>query len=212
MKSQKYRNLVFTDFNDEQQLYWAGFLTGDGYLLKDKKWKTYSVQLKLSQKDKEHVRQFSKYISGTLSINQKKDSRTNQIYYYARSCLYNQNDCKNLIQFGVFDRKKLPTITSEKMRHFIRGYFDADGSIGIYGTNQQPRITFTNGTKELLECLQDFLSQELQSKSIFLYHPKANDFKLCIFQKKLIFNFYKYIYKDATIYLGRKKSIFNQLN
>ena len=66
----------------------------------------------------------------------------------------------DLIKLGCIPNKSLkllpPNLTDELINHFIRGYFDGDGSIGEYNGNFKFTLL---GTMELLTWVLDFFKK-----------------------------------------------------
>jgi len=85
------------------------------------------------------------------------------------------------------------------LHHFVRGYFDGDGSIGKYSCW---RMQFC-GTKHMMEGIQKASGiQGWLSKR----HPERNNdnWTLSVYRKHEFPKFVNWLYKDATIYLSRK--------
>lgn len=128
----------------------------------------------------------------------------------------------DLVFHGCVPRKslilKFPTTIPKKLiSHFIRGYFDGDGynSISIAtNKNKTNTIYYTcsygfNGTYEFLTSLNDYLpiklnihkeQRNINTNTHFATKSGSTNFKIM----------YDYLYKDATVYLNRKKSKFEK--
>lgn len=111
---------IINDFSkiNEDSCYWAGFFYGDGYINK----KNTEARLCLSLRDEEHLVKCSHFIFGGDYVLRYKDKAILQIS--------DANVCKNLNNFGVINKKTYlsePIIPDGFEKHFIRGYFDADG-------------------------------------------------------------------------------------
>lgn len=93
------------------------------------------------------------------------------------------------------------------INHFIRGYFDGDGSISITKSNRQPHLNLL-GSKSFLSTVQKILvnvcgvSYTKIRKSSQIYSMSYGGKLNC----KAIRD---YLYKDSTIYLERKQKIFS---
>ena len=119
----------------------------------------------------------------------------------------------DLISHGVPPRKSLilePPIEVPEylVSHWTRGYFDGDGGVDPQGSPRKKdgvrrlRVRISS-TERTLEFIQEKL------KGIGHIKPsKSKAFVLWITRNEDIRNFYNYIYKDALIYLKRKKAIF----
>lgn len=95
---------------------------------------------------------------------------------------------------------KFPQIKQELVRHFIRGYFDGDGTLGCYGKHLQPTSSLV-GTKDML----DNISKQLSFNPTIYHHKGHKEETLTMsFASQKAIDFINYIYKDSTIYLDRK--------
>jgi len=133
---------------------------------------------------------------------------------YARSSYLRINSKilgKDLIKLGCIPRKSLtlnfPFIQDKFLSHFVRGYFEGDGSIHFNKPNTI-KITFI-GTKQFLEELQERLYKLLGLKK----HPIKQDRTFWVFEyygdnaRRLC----KWMYKNAkNLYLERKKDRFDR--
>ena len=108
---------------------------------------------------------------------------------------------KGVIELKTYDIT-FPTfeqVPEHLIHHFIRGYFDGDGSIcyGIQNNTRRWQINFT-GTYLLLEGINKFFN-----KTNKLYKHN-NAFELKYTGTNQLLNIINILYKDATIYLDRK--------
>ena len=128
--------------------------------------------------------------------------------------VYSTHMCKVLNDLGCMDNKSLklkyPTFLSDELhRHFIRGYFDGDGSFCDHKSKKngrQPLITITSTNDFCIEC------QRIIRKSIDI--PCGNIYDAACHNgitKVLSFSggnqvkiFLDWLYIDAELYLERK--------
>lgn len=207
----------FKIIDTEDKAYWLGFLYADGYI-NDTKGCSY-LELGLSSVDRNHVILFSKYIKSNHPI---KDRTIKYLKKDGTNCLsthikiYNTKIVNDLIKLGCTNKKSwsitYPKFLDIEMEpHFIRGYFDGDGSIRKRGVNQYEvniagNINFINGLKIALE--------ERSINSYILIRKKDGLATLNISNKKDCLLFYNLIYdaKKTNCFLVRKKSIFDNIN
>ncbi len=101
-------------------------------------------------------------------------------------------------------------VPREFMSHFIRGYIDGDGSISLWGNTAQSHIMgstfFITGLKEYLEKL-GFKCSKVGSYPP--YKPETSEIHIC--GRKNLALLREFLYKDATIFLERKKNIFDRI-
>lgn len=212
----------FKTIDDEHKAYWLGFIAADGCVLEP----TYRVskrtgkiirkeqgalQIGLQEKDKAHLEKFQKDIKDTHRINFSKKRKAYDIKILSNII------CMDLQQYNIVPRKSLvlefpDNIREDLLRHFIRGYFDGDGSIA-FCKNKKGVISIGSiqvsiiGTVMFLNTLNNILEDELQFKEKVVdlgnrYKPvtKTIFFSSIAHTKK----FLDFIYKDSTIYLDRK--------
>ena len=98
------------------------------------------------------------------------------------------------------------------IRHFIRGYFDGDGSVFISNEKHWRNGTITKvihyrfiGTKDFLNEVNNQIGL---SGNISCGKNTGKASELCFKRKKKLIPFYKYLYENATIWLPRKREIF----
>lgn len=145
----KSKRLIINDFseNNQETMYWAGFIFGDGTI--DDKMK---LQVHLSIKDVEHLRKLSMFIFGCDYVNIYSDNCHIQV---TSNVIAN-----NLKRFGVIPRKtycsKL-TIPNHYAQDFIRGYFDADGWVSISNVVRDNKYYYRRYCVGICSYLQDNL-------------------------------------------------------
>lgn len=198
----------FNVIDTEKKAYWLGVLYADGcvrspnrviFSSKDKDW--VEIFKNDIQSDKRIYREFHKTFQKEIW---KVALNSHQLY---------QDLCKH----GCIDRKskviRMPNIPKELIRHFIRGYFDGDGSACFsYATklnkHRTLRISFCCGSKQFLEDI----CAELPIKKLPTIGWHDNGKNSGVWQFSLGPNnsliIYDYFYKDATVWLHRKKEIF----
>lgn len=201
MKS-KYRIKAdfFKNANTEEAAYWAGFIAADGCIVNYGK--NLSLKVGISIKDLSHLRKFK------IGKN---------ITFYKNSCwieISNLNLCLDLEKYNITPRKSLTlrfpkNINKKNIHHFMRGYFDGDGCADKHSNKKASnklRLRLL-GTKEFLEEYVDNFKFDCNRNIIKEGLSKVYG----IFWSKNSHLIYKFLYKDATIYLTRKKKIMEKL-
>lgn len=134
-----------------------------------------------------------------------------------RLTIVNKKLATQLVSLGVVPRKslilKFPSrsiVRETLLNHFIRGYFDGDGSIMLQRDNTRHIVSFV-GTFDFLTELKNILI----GKDVFgnIYNASAKSgrlFDLRIQDRKSVDVFCRFIYDNATIWLGRKKEKFTE--
>lgn len=218
----------FHSIDTEEKAYWLGFLFADGYVSS----KTNSVGLNVSLKDINHLKKYNQALNFSKGLNVtethqfgNKDIHTNkngETMYMVSTVITNKDLKQDLINCGCVPNKSLilefPNesifIESEKytkkqlILHFIRGYFDGDGTLGLYqhsktNSNKKESLIFV-GTKSFLEKVQEYLG-----KGFLMQKPNCNEntYRLSYSTKKA-YTAAKLMYNNSSIYLERKYNIY----
>ena len=91
------------------------------------------------------------------------------------------------------------------MRHFIRGYFDGDGSITVGPKDFNFKIC---GTSEFLTTLISIMNENLDfeyKQKLYKRHKDSkNTYGISFGGKYKSFAFINWLYKDSTVFLERK--------
>ena len=221
-------HLFFNKIDSEIKAYLLGFYVGDGSISIRKDRKEYSI--KFSQKRSENYiinlivntignkkiytsKQKVGKIKGKEFISQEQEIVT----YYSRQMVI------DLISLGYGLKKTyrelhLPKLENNKMiLHFIRGYFDADGTCGAYlskrsdrkiGTRVKPTFHITSKTKTLLLEIQEFLLKEYAIK-IPIYFKDY--WVLKSGSKKEIEKLYEVLYDNSNFFIPYKEEKFKKV-
>ena len=208
------REHFFQDINEEAKAYFLGLLISDGNVFKDNTGRQASISITLDLKDEYMLEKFKEVLQANTSVGH--DGRgCGQIA--VRSNIM----AEDLAKYGVVPRKSystyLPKVSYEMMPHLIRGIFDGDGSIMAkldHNKNGHNRflhsISFC-GTHKLMEDISNYSFEHLNLKQ----KPLVYDYKDRQLSELKIQNiedmqtFGDWMYNYSTIYLNRKKDIYN---
>ena len=211
----------FEEIDTEEKAYWLGFLYADGNVYY-KQTKYGNVRLKLSSKDRAHLELFLKSLNSNSII---KDGTSNVKYKniisnsdFSYISLWNTKLSNDLVNKGCVPNKTFKLVypkflTDNLINHFIRGYFDGDGTISI--TNNKKRIgkqkvackfigtyNFLSGVQSILEN-KGIKSVLFKYNSIFILNISLRDNNLIKFRD--------FLYKNCSIFLERKKVKFDTI-
>lgn len=198
----------FDKIDTEEKAYWLGFMYADGCVQHKK---TGQKLISLAVKDKEVTDSFITSIDGNFVTKTYKDIHT---VHLTSSVMF-----ESLVKLGCIPRKSLiltfPSLDQSLIHHFIRGYFDGDGTVFItYPKNYNNTSTIYKnicigicGTKEFLEGISKHASVNEAKKD---KRKPNNIWYLSFSGSKKVGSFYDYIYKNATIFLTRKKDKFEE--
>lgn len=223
-KGNHYRQYYHTEnyfeiINSEEKAYWLGFMFADGYIVDNSnRYGQDEFGISLSEKDKDHLEKFKKSIEATNPILIYKRNSKTPGEPLARILLTSQKTVNDLIDKGCVKQKSLilkppKNIPNELIHHFIRGFFDGDGSI-VKAKNKSMRktdgflynINITT-TYEMANWIQNIVNMG------YVYKEKRHDktYYYSLGGHRQVINFYHFLYKDATIWMDRKYNIFQEL-
>lgn len=207
----------FEKIDTEDKSYWLGFFYADGVLYTDG-YKSHHISLKLSSKDVNHILKFKKHINSNHPI---KTTKSYSVFPSGHSGTYESSMLRissvkmfnDLFSVGCIPNKSLKLeFPSEKIinknliNHFIRGYFDGDGSISITKINNQKQFTIL-GTLDFLSEIQKILINKCKLTKTKI-HSKGNVYCLSYAGNKNISKIKNFLYKDSITWLDRKYKIF----
>ena len=156
----------FDVIDTEEKAYWLGFLYADGYIRERKSGN--SLEMKLSIKDRNHLELFRQHlesnhlISDSLSkVKYKGGVSVSQMVHLA---IYSSRLVESVKTKGIHSRKTYtidnPNIDEGLRHHFIRGYFDGDGS--FYFVKNK---TNNSGFVCVSPKFRDFLMSEIKKNT-----------------------------------------------
>ena len=193
----------FEKIDTEEKAYWLGFLYADGWIRYKNENQIYTGLL---ISDGDHVEKFAKAIKSNHKITKGNN--------YYRICIYNRTFSNNLIKHGCMPNKSLiikyPNLADDLITHFIRGYFDGDGS--IISTKKTLSFTICSGSSIFLQSILDILNFILRKKYKIHKRNNQNLYSFLITNYDDIIKIQNYLFKDASIYLDRKKEKFDYIN
>lgn len=189
-------------------------IISDGNVFKDKTGRQISISITLDLKDEYILKTFKEVLQTNTSIN-----------YDRRGCgqiaIRSNIMAKDLLQYGVIPRKScktyLPILSEKMMPHLVRGIFDGDGSIiakpspNKNGHNRFLHSISFCGTHKLMEDISNYIFKYLkleQKPTIYDYKNRQLS-ELKIQNIKDMKTFGDWIYNCSTIYLNRKRDIYN---
>ncbi len=196
----------FEEIDTEQKAYCLGFLFADGCNSGKR------LEVSLAKQDRDILERISLLLlCGNINIKEyksKKKGVQDRIGLYVVS----KRLANSLIKWGCVPRKtfivKFPDIPKCLCHHFIRGYFDGDGSITLNykrRVNGEPSFSIVS-TKEMLDAIGQRFTNLGVYYAINKRHKNRdnNNFTLRVSGKKQITKVCEYLYENATIFLKRK--------
>ena len=204
---------IFDSIDTEEKAYWLGFIFADGYISSAPITKgsdnSHRVEICLALIDTGHLFKFDAFVGSKeprVKVYNYKD-QNGKDKQHVKWFISNKHLWETLNSYGCTPRKsltlKFPNIDSKLKRHFVRGYFDGDGSFGVYGTKG------LFGELQL-SCVgtEDMIYELFKDVGVYtnIYHHAKHDEKTLTISvsssnAKSILD---YMYKDSTVYLDRK--------
>jgi hypothetical protein len=202
-KLSSFNDNVFESIENEDQAYWLGFLYADGYINE----KRNQVEISLQLSDKQHLEKFYTFLKCNREV--KTDS------FRCRASASSKKLVNDLVELGCIQKKSFvitfPKLSVMLMHHFIRGYFDGDGTItkGNKLDIKYSSVSICSGSKEFIQELVNMFNIHTNSKCKQVGHKsKSANVYIVTFKNNLCKKFLNWIYKDATIYMDRKYNRF----
>lgn len=203
----------FDKIDTQNKAYILGFLYADGHNGISKGTLTMSLQEDdFDILDKIRIELNSNKPLEYLDYSNKNDYGYHYKNQY-RLNVFSKHLCLSLLNLGMESNKsltlKFPEIPSEFLSHFIRGYFDGDGSYCGHITQNgkfQPLLTFTS-TNDFCISLKNIISKELNISCGNIYDASCHNGitkVLSISGKNQVKIVLDWLYKDADMYLKRK--------
>lgn len=204
----------FKLIDSEQKAYILGLIYADGYVGN----KDYN-NIVLGLKDKEIIYEIASIIEYTGPIRKSKkggyeNSKESYVLNFSSKIM-----AEDLRKIGLYPNKslsiaELPSLRDDLIRHFIRGYFDGDGSI-ILSKHTSYHIVNGNMKKYIYPSYSfGLLETEMFLKNIALITnfnhvkiintrtEKIKELRVCA--KCEFLNIFNYLYEGSTICLNRK--------
>lgn len=190
----------FSNIDSKEKAYWLGFLYADGCVHSN------SNEISITLKDRDHLEKFRKAIKSNNKIGESIDRRFSSLPKIYHFSIKDKQLKSDLIKWGCVPNKslsltKIPNIPRDFVSHFIRGYFDGDGSLHWLNGTKNFRISFV-GTAPFLKDIQKELGLSLS-----LGQQEGNQSKYFqVAGRKQVPMILDYIYKDSdeNIRLTRK--------
>ena len=196
----------FETVDNEEKAYFLGLLIADGNVFKDNTGRQASISITLDLEDEYMLLKFKEVLNANTNIG-----------YDGRGCgqiaIRSDLMAMDLKKYGVVPRKSLttylPQIDDKYMNHLIRGILDGDGSIQAEQTQINNRFAHYIGfcgNKQLMIDISNYCSKlNLNTiPKVYTYQDKnLSDIKIQAKEDMYILG--EWLYKDATIFLQRKK-------
>lgn len=196
----------FENIDTEDKAYFLGFIVADGCIN--------NKTLNISQKEPDILYKFKKYINFEGTVRKDKNRNIHTVN------LYSEKIISDLYKLGIYSNKtmivKYPEIPKQLENHFMRGLFDGDGCISIHKKREGSRDISDRGQVNICSGSRDFIEEYVERLNKYcsitknkIRCPRGTYNVIDWASFSDIEKFYDFFYKDATVYLERKKETFD---
>lgn len=197
----------FDTIDTEEKAYVLGFLYADGCNATEHG----SVSIVLSAVDAEILTRIASCLgyTGTLSRRMVRcnDNEYPSVGLYLNSRVFSDR----CVDIGIVRDKsfaiRMPdetVVPATLMRHFIRGYFDGDGSISFNPDKNRRANLNVIGNAEFIDALRERLVSHTDTSGYRHLHANGRSVYLSISGNQQVERVLDYLYADCTIALKRK--------
>lgn len=209
----------FENIDTESKAYFLGLLMADGSLQKVKNSinsYSYHIGIALNTEDEKVIDIFRKEVETDLKIrryNRKYENRKSR--WESKLELRSEKMFNDLSRLGKKPMKletclEVPKLKEELIWHFIRGYFDGDGTIYRAKNYDRPIIAFY-GTFEFLNSLKKEISKVIDINRLNVHKKKDVNISMLTISKIHEIQFiYNKFYENANVFMDRRKNKFDQ--
>lgn len=206
----------FENIDTEEKAYWLGFMFADGYITNKRfGYGQDMFGITISIDDEQHLKKFKEHIKATNPIlydNSKAGKKQCKIL------MTSQKTVDDLISHGCYKHKSLileppKNIDNKYLPHFIRGFFDGDGSIIKTHTPGRNYITeeYAYGVQiTSTENIVCWLKEYFGFGNIYKERRRESTYYFSFGGRLQLQKFYHQLYDNATIYLERKYNRFKE--
>lgn len=203
-KNPNLKHNYFETIDSEAKAYFLGFIMADGSItVRDKSQPCLAIEIK-------------EYDSYLLELFKNEIETDNSIEDTRKDCkrirIHSKQIANDLANYNVIPNKSHATnpaiiLPEPYMAHYIRGLMDGDG--WVY--KRQYSLTMgICGTYELMESIRDYLTEKLNLPFVQVNNYEDRIPFITHQSIEAIDMLYHYLYDNATIYLTRKKEVFDK--
>lgn len=201
----------FDDIDNERKAYFLGLLFADGCVTT-----TNYLAIQISGEDSFIIDELAKDLEYTGSIYMPKrrdDQQPGRRINFSSDRIIKALNTLGMLPNKILTRSSIPDIESQFIPHFVRGYFDGDGSICHYISSAQHgkyhyktwTVTIA-GPETFLINIKKLLIKEFGCNATVNRHSSKNCYYLTLNDHMSRKSLFKYMYENANIFFPRKKN------
>ena len=200
----------FETIDTEEKAYILGLIMADGCVRP----KAGNLYFTLEMIDLDIIQKVQKAINSNSTITVSNRNRAyikNEKPTYTFS-VFSDEFCKHMLKYGIIHNKTKETdwltqdIPVELRRHYLRGLFDGDGSIGCY--NNRHCISLINNHPSFLESVTTWIYELSEIKKPKV--SKTSTSHRVIYTGKNALKLMDLLYRENSISLDRKQKLVDQ--
>ena len=195
----------------EESCYWAGFIAADGNV--DSRGR---IRIMLKYDDILHLEKFKSYLQSTHAIGSNTTTYNRCSFEFT-----NREMCEILeLNFNIVPEKslimKFPHFIQHNMvRHFLRGYFDGDGSICESFSNKNSvtatlYTTFCSGSFNFINYIYTFINNTLKSTGHLQDFNTGKKWQIKYNTNDSV-KLLTYMYSNCAVFLDRKYALYERI-
>lgn len=223
-KSRRKYNLdeeYFDNIASQNQAYILGFLYADGNNSPSKS----TISLSLQEEDVDILEKMRNELKSSRPL-EFIDYSNKHTFGYSyknqyRLCLFSSHMCKTLEKLGMIQNKSLSLefpkqLPQDLWRHFIRGYFDGDGSIYFRNKDKTSKCTMTiTSTDSFCQEILHIFRQNLDGIGGNIYDASCHNGTtkvVTLSGNRQVKTVLDWLYKDSELFLQRKWERYKKLS
>jgi hypothetical protein len=197
----------FESIDTEDKAYFLGFIVADGSV------NSISNVIQITQKEPDILYEFKRYIKyeGDLIKSKNRD-----VFDIKISSSKMKSD---LLKLGISPNKTMsvnyPSIPENLQSHFMRGVFDGDGCVSIHhdkrDNSDRGQVNICSGSFEFIKEYVDNMVRYCGVKKNNIRQPKGTYYVIDWGGLSDVESVYEFLYKDANIFLKRKKETYDKV-
>lgn len=212
---QKIDHNYFEVINSEHKAYWFGFLMADGYNNEQ----NCNVEITLKISDKNHLQLLQQELGMiNCDIKEKLITLNGIIHKAARMFLYSKKLSHDLAVKGCVQRKSLisqfPSVEIlplDLQRHFIRGYYDGNGSLYINSPSKSAGLSI-DSNEIFCNQLANVISDNVRGlTNVFKYYQDNQAGRIIMSGRINACRILNWFYDQSTVCLARKYNRFVEI-
>ena len=210
----------FQNIDSEEKAYWLGFIYADGYIVQSNDGTGSEVSIELMESDHGHLEKFNMSLEGNLIVDKKvlKDRFIKGNFVKGGKLssvirIYSSDMARDLISHDVLQNKtylpNFPKVKDELFLHFLRGFFDGDGTLSY--SKGILSVAFTNANMEFLKYIKENIDTLCGVTHAGIYSEYETKNRLIITSECEKHTILDAMYKNSKIYLDRKYNLYKKL-